>query len=389
MTVPRELIEQTRALFRTLSSARPRLFFAPGRANLLGAHVDYNGGLVMPVALSRGTCAAFLPRPDGRLRLRSSNFPDQPVELAVAELRPGRTRGWSAYLEGALWTAQRAWGPLPGLDVAVCADLPMSKGLSSSASIEAVAVYAAAHLLGVEAQPDELIRLAHAAENEYVGVRCGILDQAAIILARENSLLYLDCLQMTREHLPLDGAAVTIGIVDSGVPRNLATSAFNQRVAECTRALGLLQEQLPGITCLRDLRRGDFEAQRDRLPPVLQRRALHVIGETERTERGAEALRRGDLASFGRLVNDTHLSLRDLYEVSTPELDALAFAAQGVPGCFGARLTGAGFGGCVVALVEPAACAGFARQVPAAYRQATGRDTEVMWFTPAGGPSEL
>lgn len=376
-------------LFSSLSGERPRLFFAPGRANLLGAHVDYNGGLVMPVALSKGTCAAFAARAGGLLRLRSSNFPDQPVDVPLAELRPGRTQGWSAYVEGALWCSQRAWGPFPGLDVAVCADLPMAKGLSSSASIEAVAVYAAAHLLGRAPDPDEMIRHAHEAENVYVGVRCGILDQAAIILARENSLLYLDCLELTREHLPLDGARVRIGIIDSGVQRNLATSAFNQRVAECTRALAIIQEQVPGITCLRDVHRSTYEALQDLLPPVLQRRVQHVIGETERTQAGAAALRRGDLAAFGQLVSRTHLSLKELYEVSTPELDALALAAQAVPGCYGARLTGAGFGGCVVALVQPGACDDFGRRVPAAYKEATGRETEVMWFTPAGGPSEV
>ncbi len=391
MPVPASLVAATRALFAALDGAAgpPRLFFAPGRANLLGAHMDYNGGVVLPVALSRGTCLALAPRRDRRLRLVSSNFPEAPVEMELAELRPRRTSSWSTYLEGALWAAQETWGELPGLDVAVCADLPMARGLSSSASIECVAVYAAARILDAPAAPDEIVRLAHRAENEYVGVRCGILDQAAIVLAREDSVLLFDCLNLNREHLPLDHQRAAIAVIDSGIQRELASSAFNQRVAECTRALAILQEVLPGLTCLREVRWADFEAHRGRLSEVLQHRVAHVVGEAERTEEGAEALRRGDLHAFGRTVRGSHESLRDLYEVSTPELDALAAAAWGAPGCYGARLTGAGFGGCIVALVDPGEAPGFEQAVLAGYEAATGRRSEVLWFAPAGGPCEL
>ena len=373
----------------SMSAGKARAFFAPGRANLLGAHLDYNGGCVMPVALSKGTYAVAALRADGLLVAESEQFPGERVEVPLRELAPGRTQGWSAYLEGALWTAQEAWGRLPGIELQVAADLPMAKGLSSSASIECVVVRAVADLLGARTGEDELIRLAHAAETRYVGVRCGILDQTAIFLGREDSVLHFDCTELTREHLPLDGRKALVAVVDTGTARGLAASAFNQRVAECTRALAMLQEIMPGVACLRDVRRADFERSASSLPVVLQHRVQHVIDEQERTDRGAAALRRGDLAEFGAMMTAAHDSLRDLYEVSTPELDALVSAAVSVPGCYGSRLTGAGFGGCVVALVHPAARAEFDARVPRAYREFCGRDTEVMWFAPAGGPREL
>jgi len=375
--------------FRNGSGAAARFFFAPGRANLLGAHLDYNGGIVLPVALSKGTYAAFSLRSDRLLRLHSAQFPGKEVRIPLEDLHPGRTKGWSAYVEGVLFAVQKKWGPLPGVEARFCSDLPIAKGLSSSASVESVSVLALTRLMGIEATPDEMIGLAHWAENEYAGVRCGILDQAAILLARKDSVLLLDCLEQTREHLPLDSGRVAVAVMDTGVRRELAQSAFNQRVAECTLALARLQARIPGLTCLREVSREDFEHHQDELAPVLQRRVLHVLGEMERTRQGAEALRGEDLAAFGAAVSASHESLRDLYEVSTPELDALWEAARGAEGCYGARLTGAGFGGCVVALVHPGAQDSFRNEVPAAFRRATGRETEVLFFQPGGGPREL
>lgn len=375
--------------FRAVSSAEPRAFFAPGRANLLGAHMDYNGGSVMPVALSKGTYAVAGLRHDGLIHIQSDQFPGEVVEFPITELKPKRTKSWSGYVEGGLWAAMDRWGPLPGLDLVLHADLPMAKGLSSSASVECVAVLAVSKLLGIKPDVDEMIHLAHAAETRYVGVRCGILDQTAIFLGEEDSVLLFDCLELTREHVPLDSGAVRIAVMDTGVARELASSAFNQRVAECTQALAIFQEQVPGLTCLRDVSAEDFEAHSDRLPPALARRARHVLEEVQRTETGSEALRRGDVATFGACMTAAHVSLRDLFEVSTPELDAMVEASIAVEGCYGARLTGAGFGGCAVALVHPSACDAFEASLVARYADETGRQTEVQWFAPAGGPKEL
>lgn len=366
-----------------------RAFFAPGRANLLGAHVDYNGGCVMPVALSRGTYALAALRSDGMLRLASRDFPGEMVEVPLRELRPGRTRGWSAYAEGAVWSAQRAWGALPGLELHLAADLPIAKGLSSSASVECVTLRAVASLIGAAPGDEEAIGLAHAAEAEYVGVRCGRLDQTAIWLGREGAVLHFDCRARVGEHLPLDPRRTLVAVLDSGLARNLAGSEFNLRVEQCGQALQLLRQAAPGARDLRDVPHVVFEEWAPRLPDSLRRRARHVIEEHARTERGAAALRAGDLAAFGARMVETHASLRDLYEVSTPELDVLAAASAAAPGCWGARLTGAGFGGCVVALVHPDAREDFSARVPRAYQAACGRATEPMWFTPAGGPREL
>ncbi|MCP4092770.1 MAG: galactokinase [Planctomycetes bacterium] len=375
--------------FRAVSKAEAHAFFAPGRANLMGAHMDYNGGVVMPVALSKGTYALAGLRQDGMLRLESMQFPGEVVEVPLAELKPGRTDGWSSYVEGGLWIAMQRWGQLPGLDLILNADLPMAKGLSSSASVECVGVLLVAKLLGIKADVDEMIHLAHGAETQYVGVRCGILDQTAIFLGEANSILRFDCLELSREHMPLDSAEASIAICDTGVARELASSAFNQRVAECTRALTIFQEQIPGVTCLRDVSHEEFERHIDLLAPALARRAQHVIDEVQRTREGSAALRRGEVAGFGAQMTAAHVSLRDLYEVSSPELDAMVEASVEVDGCYGSRLTGAGFGGCTAALVHPAAQAEFEKHVTQRYAEVTGRTTNIQWFAPAGGPVEI
>ncbi len=369
--------------------AGARAFFAPGRANLLGAHLDYNGGRVMPVALSRGTYLAVAPRDDDSLVLESEGFPGERVETSWSALRPGRTTGWSAYLEGALWAASRRWGRPPGWEVRVVADLPLAKGVSSSASIACAAVLAVASWQRVEEPRETLAAVAHQGETEYVGVPCGILDQTAIFLGREDHVLSYDCLEGTHDYLPLDHHRAAVVVLDSGTSRELAAGAFEERVADCRRALEALRGPLPGLRALRDLTEEQLLEHGALLDERLRRRAAHVVGEVRRTRLGAEALAHGDLVSFGRQITASHASLRDLYEVSTPELDALVEAAVAAPGCFGARLTGAGFGGCVVALVDPAARTDFDAVVTRAYRAATGHHPAPTWFAPAGGAREL
>lgn len=367
----------------------PALFFAPGRANLLGAHMDYNGGHVLSVALSKGTYGAFRLRSDGRIGLKSAVFHDKPVSTTLDELRPGRTRDWSAYAEGALYVCRKEWGNFGGVDIDLTADLPMAVGLSSSASVECLIVFALAELLGVKVAPDKLIRMAHRAETEYVGVRCGIIDQAAILLARDNHALLFDCMEHTREHVPFCADRLSIAVVDSGVSRELAKSAFNERVAECTSALSALQGELPGLTCLRDVTPAAFMAHKARLEPPLDARVQHVVEEVPRALAGTRALRGDDFVGFGAAMTGAHESLRDLFSVSTAELDALVEAACAVDGCYGARLTGAGFGGCVVAAVAPEAQADFESAVPRAFADAGFGETTVEWFRASGGPRRL
>ena len=382
------LLEATRALRGEELPGAARAFFAPGRANLLGAHLDYNGGTVMPVALSKGTCAILVPRSDRQLRFRSANFPGQDVELSLDDLRPGRAEVWSAYLEGAIYLAREQWGEVPGLDVYVDADLPMARGLSSSASVQCVSLFGLAHLLGHEVDAQELIALAHRAETEYVGVQCGVLDPMAIFLGQPDCIMQYDCFAQTVEHLPMPADEVAIAIMDSGVKRELAGSAFNDRVQECASSFEILREQIPELGCLAHLTREQFEEHRERLSEVQQKRTEHVVSEVARTEQASAGLRAGRLDVFGAAMTAAHGSLRRLYEVSVPELDALVEAAVQVDGCYGSRLTGAGFGGCSVAILNPAAIETFSEEVPRRYREATGRETEVMIFRPAGGPAE-
>jgi galactokinase len=382
------LLEATQALRGGALPNTARAFFAPGRANLLGAHLDYSGGCVMPVALSKGTCAILVPRSDDRLRMCSAKFPGQDVELALSELRPHRAAIWSAYLEGAVYMARERWGVMPGLDIYVDADLPMARGLSSSASVQSVALFGLAQLLGLEAPVSELIELANRSETEYVGVQCGPLDPTAIFLGKQDYILHYDCWDGSFHHLPMPAEKVAIAVMDSGVKRELAGSAFNQRVQECARSLQQLQVALPHLTHLAQLSADELEAQRGLLDPVQQRRCEHVVSEVSRTRHASEALRAGRLDVFGLAMSEAHVSLRELYEVSTPELDALVEAALAIPGCYGSRLTGAGFGGCTVAILDPAAVDDFQARIPRAYHQATGRDTEVMFFRPGGGPVE-
>lgn len=382
------LLEATRALRGEELPSAARAFFAPGRANLLGAHLDYNGGTVMPVALSKGTCAILVPRSDRQLRFRSANFPDQDVELSLDDLRPGRAEVWSAYLEGAIYLAREQWGEVPGLDIYVDADLPMARGLSSSASVQCVSLFGLAHLLGQPIDPQELIALAHRSETEYVGVQCGVLDPMAVFLGQPDCIMQYDCFAQSVEHLPMPSSQVAIAVMDSGVKRELAGSAFNDRVQECTKSFEILRQQIPELGCLAHLTRTQFEEHRGLLSEVQQKRTEHVVSEVARTEKASEGLRAGRLDVFGAAMTAAHGSLRRLYEVSVPELDALVEAAIQVDGCYGSRLTGAGFGGCSVAILDPAAIESFSEEVPRRYREATGRDTEVMIFRPAGGPAE-
>nr|MBC8370105.1 galactokinase [Planctomycetota bacterium] len=343
MTKSTQIVERCLAEFADYSKKKPRVFFAPGRANLLGAHMDYNGGVVMPVALSKGSYVLAARRNDDLLRIRSTQFGNELIELKVSELQPQRQKGWSAYIEGALWATHQRWQCLTGLDILIDSDLPIAKGLSSSASVISAMVKAVDGLFDINSGRDEMIHLAHLAENRYVGVRCGVLDQTAIFLGQADTVLMFDCLELTRVYVPLDRGDALIAIVDSQVSRQLASSEFNLRVAECTSALSSLQQFVPGLTCLRELTAKQFDEFSSCLSATERMRTQHVIDEVQRTRRGAKALRANNISEFGACMTDAHYSLRDLFQVSINELDVLVKAATDVDGCYGARLTGAGF----------------------------------------------
>lgn len=333
-----------------------RCFFAPGRINLVGAHLDYNGGDVLPMAVDRGIYAAIRARDDGRLRLRS-------LDLGLVVDVDGKdvgscTRpefGWAGYPLGVWAGFQQATGIARGFDAVFAGDLPIASGLSSSAAIEVVTALALDALHGTGLARQQLAMLAHRAETGFVGVRCGIMDQFASALGRAGQVLLLHCAGPSWEHVPFDPAACEVLVLDTRKPRHLAQSGFNERVAQCAKVHAILRAGGRDLPHLALYALADLEQRRGAMDDVLFRRARHVLSEMERTRQGALALRGHDYAALGELLNASHRSTAQDYEVSCEELDVITAAARACEGVFGARLTGAGFGGCAIALLQPGA----------------------------------
>jgi galactokinase len=369
-------------------SADPRLFFSPGRVNLMGAHLDYNGGPVMPTSIDRGTFLALAPRCDRRFVL-ASTLERETVELELDRL-PERAHGsWSDYPVGVLRHIVQSVAPASGLDVLFGGNLPIGAGLSSSASICVGTALALRRVWGLGGTMQDCIESALWGERQFVGVQCGIMDPYAVGHTRPGHLLWLDCKDASIEHLPLDSTRVVIAVADSGVRRSLAQGAFNLRVDQCRRAFELLEPFAPTASCLRDVPRALVESHAALLGPELLRRARHVTSEVERTFAARAALLRADLAEVGSLISATHVSLREDYEVSVPELDRLVELAWSWPGTWGARLTGAGFGGCVVVLLRPEACDGFDEHMARAFESRFGRRPWIGFFRGDRGPREV
>jgi len=385
-----ELVARHRRAFRERfgPGPEPRCFFAPGRVNLMGAHLDYNGGPVMPMTVHCGTVIAARPRTDRRIRMASTLEPEE-VEVELAAVPAVRAGAWSDYPLGVLRSLGAAAEADCGVDLLFGGNLPIGAGLSSSASICVAFAFAVDALWGLERDRTELVDAALWAEREFVGVQCGIMDPFAVGYARPGCLLWLDCKNASIEHLPLDWDAVEIAVADTGVRRSLARGAFNERVRECAAAFEVLRSYAHGAACLRDVSRGVLEAHGDVLPPAIARRARHVVDEVERTFVARKALRESDLERFGSQMAAAHTSLRELFEVSVPELDCLVDAALAQEGVLGARLTGAGFGGCVVILVRRGAREGLAGALGAAFGRRFGRAPELSFFEADPGPREI
>ncbi|MCW2579428.1 MAG: galactokinase [Blastococcus sp.] len=344
---------------------------SPGRVNLIGEHTDYNDGFSLPIALDLGTDVAVRRRPDGMLRTVARRMEASDIR-PVDALRPTEGPEWARYVAGTAALLREHLGSLPGADLLIDGDLPIGAGLSSSASLELGVLVALLGLTEASVDRTELARLGQRVENEVIGVRSGIMDQLAIACGAAGAALLIDCRTLTTEVVPLP-AGIGILVLDSAVPRTLAGSAYNIRRAECDAALRRLQVLAPHLRALRDVPSGLLAEHGSGLSDVELRRARHVVSENARVRAGATALAAGDAATFGRLMTDSHASLRDDYSVSGPELDILVDVALATPGVLGARLTGAGFGGCAVALVTSDAAERAAATIPARYRNATGR----------------
>ncbi|MEA3338527.1 MAG: galactokinase [Chloroflexota bacterium] len=347
---------------------------APGRVNLLGGHTDYNAGYVLPVAVNRAAWIAAAPINARKARVYALDLEDE----ATFTLTPvPRAEGnWADYVRGVAWALQERGLETVGLEAVLTSNIPVGAGLSSSAAVEVAFAYVWQQLAGFKLTRRELALACQWAENDYVGVNCGILDQMASSCGVEGHALLLDCRTLETALVPLP-EGVAIVVADTGVRRQLASSEYNVRRAQCERAVEILGQRLPGVRALRDVSADDLGCLKGHLPGVVYRRARHVVSDNARVLQATEALRKGDVATVGALMKACHVSLRDDYEVSAPELDALASAAWEVEGCYGARLTGAGFGGCIVALVTESGIQDFKAHVSAAYETAFGRQPDI------------
>lgn len=340
---------------------------APGRVNLMGDHTDYNEGFVLPMALGLGTAFAFRARDDERLRVHFVSNGDT-TEASLGELKAPGGSGSFAYVAGVAWALRAKGLAVRGLDGLVAGSLPVGAGLSSSASLELAAARALASVSGLRWDAVAMARLSQEAENAYVGLSCGIMDQYAAAAALEGTALLLDCRSLEARPVPVPDHAMVV-VMDTGSRRGLAFSTYNERRASCEAAVRGLSALRPGLRALRDVDEALLQSGRDRLDAITYARAAHVVAENQRPRAMARAFEIGDLEAAGRLMDESHRSLRDLYEVSSAELDLMTELARSHPACHGARLTGAGFGGCAVALVRTEAAESFVREVAAAYRE--------------------
>lgn len=351
------------------------LFFSPGRVNLIGEHTDYNGGHVFPCALTIGTYGAVRKRADRKLRLYSMNFSGTGIwETSLDELTPCPEDRWTNYPKGVLWALQEKGYEVPfGFDLLVYGNIPNGSGLSSSASLEVLIGTIAKKFYGLDMLTmEDIAKIGQYSENHYNGVNCGIMDQFAVAMGKKNHAIYLDTATLEYEYAPLELGDARIVIACSNKKRGLADSAYNTRRSECETALQELQ-QVVKVDTLGDLSEEEFEQYKDAIKdPVRVRRARHAVYENQRTRKAAEALKKGDLAEFGRLMNESHVSLRDDYEVTGIELDTLAETAWEQPGVIGSRMTGAGFGGCTVSIVKNDAIDAFIENVGRKYESVIG-----------------
>lgn len=354
---------------------------APGRVNLLGEHVDYNDGPVLPAAIDRHMTMTAVRLPGRAVHLRAVDL-DQETAFDLDALESKRTLdgaplpGWALYPAGVAWALQQHDFPVSAVQAEFSSNVPMGSGLSSSAAVEVGFAALWRALSGRAASAMDLARWSQEAENRYVGVNCGLMDQFASAHGVEGHALYLDTRSLDWRAVPLPpGAAIVIA--DSRMRRSLANSAYNERRAACEQAVALLKPHLPGIRALRDVTPAQFEPLASQLPETVRLRARHVVEECARVFEAVPLLEAGDAAGFGRLMLAGHASLRDLYQVSIPELDALVEIAAGLPGCWGARLSGAGFGGCTVSLVAVEQAEDFIARLKEEYLRRCGKQAEV------------
>lgn len=358
-------------------SAPTAVVRAPGRVNLIGEHTDYNDGFVLPMAIDRATWLALRPRKDGHVSLYSLNH-DETVEFDIAKMTK-KPEHWGEYPKGVTWALQEAGHKLTGWDAVTDCDVPIGAGLSSSASFELAVARAFAVTSGFAWDPAKMALLGQKAENKWVGVNCGIMDQMISAAGKEGMALLIDCRSLAHKLVPLPPKTVVV-VLDTATRRGLVGSAYNERRTQCEAAAKFF-----GVKALRDVSVAQFNAKASQLDEMTRKRARHVVTEDDRTERAAAAMAAGDAKLLGRLMDESGESLRVDFEVTNKELDAIVACAQRADGCIGARMTGAGFGGCAVALVATDKADGFVKTVAADYQKTTSLKPNVYVCRPSDG----
>ena len=368
-----------------------KVYFAPGRVNLIGEHTDYNGGHVFPCALTIGTYGAARKREDNKLRFYSMNFEKLGViESSLDQLVPAKDAGWTNYPKGVMWAfGERGMKMSQGMDLLLLGNIPNGSGLSSSASVEVLTGYILRDFFGYEVENQDLALIGQYSENHFNMVNCGIMDQFAIAMGKKDCAIFLATADLSFEYAPIALKGAKIVIASSNKKRGLGDSKYNERRSECETALAELQQEVE-ISSLGDLDEETFEKHKEAIhSDVRRKRAKHAVYENRRTIRAVEALKRNDVEEFGRLMNASHVSLRDDYEVTGMELDTLVEEAWKIPGVIGSRMTGAGFGGCTVSIVKDDSIDDFIKQVGKAYEAKIGYAADFYVVEIGDGPAEL
>jgi galactokinase len=381
-------LEALKNIFWETYRRTPRLFAAPGRVNLIGEHTDYNEGFVLPIAVDRQTVVAATTSELELIQVHSINLGEH-AKIDLSRPHSSGQNHWVEYVEGVARVLKDQGFPITGADLVISSDVPIGSGLSSSAALEMSVGFALLKLTGKEVDLLTLALAAQKAEHVYAGAKVGLMDQLASAFGKRQYALLIDCRSLERTLIKLEIGDAIVVVCDTNVRHKLAASEYNQRREECERGVEILRHYLPHIRALRDVSVADFKAYESVLPEPIRRRCRHVVYENERTLRAAEALRNGDLAEFGKLMKQSHESLRDDYEVSSRELDVMVEVALAQKGVIGARMTGGGFGGCTVNIVQRKALDEFSGNVSRLYHERTGNEASIYVVEAADGVHEI
>ncbi len=377
------LRERVEGEFRRRFETTPICVRSPGRVNLIGEHTDYNGGLVLPGAIDRSVFFAVSARRDQRIHALALDA-GQEFATDLGSLKRS-DQGWPNYLMGIVDQLQRAGAALHGFHCVFGGDVPVGAGLSSSAAVECGLALALSELFHLKLEAMAMVRLAQRAENQFVGVQCGIMDQYVNVFGRPGHVLRIDCRTLGHEYVPFASGRVRLAICDTGVRRRLAASEYNLRRLQCEKGVASIQARFPDVSGLRDVTPSMLHECRDQLDPVVYRRCAYVVAENRRVEEACRRLADDDMAALGRLMAASHAGLRDDYEVSCAELDSLAEIASSLPGVHGARMMGAGFGGCTINLIQADCLPYFIETVSARYAERWKHRSPIHVVNIAGG----